>query len=263
MSYILSSSNIIDFHSGEDVVSPYIIQICKNVRGRHVIKYFLNTTVLFEFGLFVRGIWQVNAFIDAYPSWSASLATCHYCIFSTWNWTVMRSFKVLEDQRGLSSLLFINLVSCERSDPKSYHQSCILITFPEFWFWWPMIQLQELLLTKPITYSDSPALLFLITCTGNDSCWGLLGFPPCCCFWRWVLPLHHHPPWHIAVKLGYGVGTMWDRPAPKFLKAVNAQACNEYLTKKSHAGPCMLGIFLRGRVLPPLNSCLSQMAEQA
>ena len=41
--------------------------MCKNVRGP-LLKYFLNATVLIEFGLFLRGAWQASAFIDAYSS---------------------------------------------------------------------------------------------------------------------------------------------------------------------------------------------------
>ena len=94
---------IIDIHSGVNAVSQCLIQICKNVRRRLVLEYFLNATVLTEFGLFLRGTWQVSVFIDAYPSWSVSHAICQYCIFLTWNWICLRSFRLFEDQRGLPS----------------------------------------------------------------------------------------------------------------------------------------------------------------
>ena len=86
---------------------------------------------------------------------------------------------MLEDQKEAIICPFIKLTSCEWSDPKSYSQPCILIAFPGFWFWWPMIQLQELLLTKPNIYSKSVALWPLVPSTGHDSHRVLLGFPPC------------------------------------------------------------------------------------
>ena len=60
----------------------------------------------------VNWIWIVfkghvgaNVFIDAYPSWSITYHMSLLHFFGLQNWMVVRSLRVFEDQKGLSSVL--------------------------------------------------------------------------------------------------------------------------------------------------------------
>ena len=64
-----------------------------------------------------------------------------------------------------------------------------------------MIWLWELLLPKQVAYSDSTALQPPIQCAGHDYCKVFWVHQPCLCVCRWVLPLHHHPLWHVTKRL--------------------------------------------------------------
>ena len=104
----------------------------------------------------------------------------------------------------------LKIVSCKWSDAKSYNEPLGLTAFSAFWFLWPMIQLEELL-TRLVVYNDSPTHWPLIQCTGHDSHGVSWVSQLCLCFWRLVLPLHHHhPQLHVAMRWGSRVSaSVW------------------------------------------------------
>ena len=68
---------------------------------------------------------------------------------------------VLWDQRTIAYPLCSSnqkMAVMHLSDPKSYNQPFVLIMFPRFWLYGPMVWLYELLLTRQVTYNDSLAL---------------------------------------------------------------------------------------------------------
>ena len=94
-------------------------------------------------------------FIDVCPS--LEHVTCNMSLLCFLK-LKLNGYEIIQGaQRSKGGIIcpFINPTSCKWSDPKSYNQPCVLITFPGFWIWWPMTQLQELLLTNLIAYSDS------------------------------------------------------------------------------------------------------------
>ena len=86
------------------------------------------------------------------------------------------------------------------SEPRSHNKPCELSCSRDFGFKGKSPSYFQ------IVYNDSLAFWPLIQCVGHDSCRVLLVFQPCLHFCRWVLPLHHHPLWHVTKRLGYKVG---------------------------------------------------------
>ena len=85
-------------------------------------------------------------------------------------------------------------------------QTIWAIAFWGFVLYGPMIHIQELLLPRQVAYSDTPAFHPPIQYAGHDSHGVLLVFLPSLHVSSWVLPLHHHPLWHVTKRPGNKVG---------------------------------------------------------
>ena len=94
------------------------------------------------------------------------------------------------------------------SDPKSYNEPHVLIAIP----WILALGANDPVIGTPFQQSRLLPVILpgLASLSFNTQVMILSEFfwvlQPCLCFCRWVLPLHNHTLWHVAMRLGNRVG---------------------------------------------------------
>ena len=179
---------------------------------------------------------DVSAVIDVYPLHSVSCAAC----FKLWSWSSILVVNLCYGIKGSSCLsIFSHSLPCtgqSLSLTTSHLSYCIpgilalgtydLVTGPSF--------------PKQVAYSDSLAFQPPIQCPGHESCGVLWVFQPCLCICRWVLPLHHHPLWHVSKRMGIRLVPRGGRPGPESFKAIDTYTCSKNHTNSPFVCPRML-----------------------
>ena len=165
----------------------------------------------------------------------------------------MNGYQIIQVAQGSKGGYHLSFyLSCVMwSDLNSYNWPFILITYPDFGFggqwsscrkcFWQNQLLTVTLWPHSFSYPVQVMILmgsywvFNLASTSVDGCCLYIIINNGMSWWSWGVRL---APW-------------WGRSATKFLKVVDAHACNNIIPRNSMQVPGVLGIFLWGRVLPP------------
>ena len=148
---------------------------------------------------------DVGPVIDLYPLCSMLCAVC--LAFEVDH--PLGGQSVVWNQRGYYCLLFFTplifllqkIAAMNWSEPKSYKPFELLCS-QDFGFRGQWSRYRNSFCQSRVAYNDSLTIQPPIQCTDHDSCGVFWAYQPCFCACRWVLPLHHHPLWHVTKRLG-------------------------------------------------------------